>query len=129
MRHFLLIFSIILFAIPVCAKHQYLEKDYQKFWCNQRGGLIEYKLPDNTRVDCLLPDYAVEFDFANKWTECIGQALYYGQQTDRIPACVLITEEPSNDIRYLLRLHNAIRNIPKFQIWTITPEELRKSTP
>ena len=42
-------------------------------------------------------DMAVEFDFANKWAECIGQALYYGQKTNRTPACVLIIENPTKD--------------------------------
>lgn len=127
MRHFLLIFSIILFAIPVSAKHQYLEKDYQKFWCNQRGGLIEYKLPDNTRVDCLLPDYAVEVDFASKVYESIGQALYYGIMTYRKPAILIIIED-SNCQKYINRL-KIVADKYNIKVFFITPEELRKSTP
>lgn len=44
---------------------------------------MEYRLSDNTRVDCMTDTLAVEFDFANKWAECIGQALYYGKQTKK----------------------------------------------
>lgn len=54
---------------------------------------MEYKLEDNTRVDCLTPDYAVEFDFASKWAESIGQSLYYAQKTKRKPAVVLIMQQ------------------------------------
>ena len=60
---------------------------------------------DKTRVDCLTPTLAVEIDFANKWAECIGQALYYGKMTNRQPACVLIMENPEKDTKYLNRLH------------------------
>lgn len=44
---------------------------------------MEYRLSDNTRVDCMTDTLAVEFDLANKWAECIGQALYYGKQTKK----------------------------------------------
>ena len=51
------------------------EADYQKEWCQHRGGLVEYRLKDKTRVDCLTLTHAIEFDFANKWAESIGQFL------------------------------------------------------
>ena len=119
----------LLCALPASAKHQYLEKEYQNYWCAQKGGISEYKLSDKTRVDCLLPDYAVEFDFAKKWAECIGQALYYGQKTNRVPACVLIIENPTKDYKYLKRLRYAVYNkkkIPEFKTWTIKPEQIKE---
>ncbi len=106
-----------------CAR-QYSEKTYQKQWCNSKGGQLEYQLNDKTRVDCLTEKYAVEFDFANKWHECIGQALYYGQKTKKIPACVLIMENEEKDVKYLKRLRYAVYNkkrIPEFKTFTITP--------
>ncbi|WP_171018846.1 hypothetical protein ACONUD_00725 [Microbulbifer harenosus] len=51
--------------------------DYQLPWCETAGGVAEYVLPDRTRVDCLTETHAMEFDFAPKWAEAIGQALYY----------------------------------------------------
>ena len=90
----LLVISLFLFTIAPCyAKRLHPEAEYQKAWCDKRGGLMEYKLSDKTRVDCLLPNMAVEFDFANKWAECIGQAIYYGRQTNRQAATVLIKHE------------------------------------
>ena len=38
--------------------------------------------------------YAVEFDFAEKWAEAVGQALYYALKTGKKPAVVLIMEDP-----------------------------------
>ena len=59
----LLLTNILL--MPNCyAKHLYKEAVYQDYWCNKHGGILEYELNDKSRVDCLLPDMAVEFDFA-----------------------------------------------------------------
>ena len=91
--------------MPVCAKHKHLEKEYQAAWCSAHNGIVEYKLDDSTRVDCLTPDYAIEFDFAPKWAESIGQSLYYAQKTKRKPAVVLIMEKPAKDLKYLHRLY------------------------
>lgn len=113
--------------MPAYAKRQNPERAYQAHWCNARGGIMEYKLNDKTRIDCLLPTMAVEFDFANKWAECIGQALYYGQKTNRTPACVLIMENGEKDVKYLRRLRYAVYNkkkIPQFRTFTIKPENL-----
>jgi hypothetical protein len=89
--------------LSVQAKRLNPESYYQNLWCNEQKGQTEYELEDLTRVDCLLKDKAVEFDFANKWAECIGQSLYYGIMTNRTPVCALIMEKES-DIRYLKRI-------------------------
>ncbi len=78
------------------------EKYYQTKMCNKLDGIIEYRLPDRTRVDCLTDDYAIEVDWAKKWAEGIGQALYYAQMTGRDPAVGLIIGK--GDERYLKRL-------------------------
>jgi len=97
----LILFSLLL--LPVQAKRLNPESYYQNLWCNEHKGQTEYELEDLTRVDCLLEDKAVEFDFANKWGECIGQSLYYGIKTNKTPACALIMEKET-DTRYLKRL-------------------------
>lgn len=84
--------SFLLFflaAIPAYAKHAYPEKYYQDNLCY---GITEYRLDDRTRVDCLTRDYAVEFDFAPKWAEAIGQSLHYAQKTGKKPAIYIIVE-------------------------------------
>lgn len=128
MRKWFIILGILFFVSnTVNAKHLYTEKEYQTYWCNARDGIMEYKLDDKTRVDCLLPTMAVEMDFAKKWAECIGQALYYAQKTKRTPACVLITENPEKDAKFVRRLRYTVYNkkkIPEFKTFTITPEKL-----
>lgn len=70
-------------------------------------GLIEYKLPDKSIVDCLEPSVAWEYDWDNKWAECIGQALNYAVQTNKKAGCVLITKDRSKLERYVYRFKQA----------------------
>lgn len=76
-----------------------LEKDYVNKYCK---GQIEFKLKDDTRVDCLTDDTAYEFDFARKWYESIGQSLYYSYMTNKQAGIYLIVTKPS-DYRYVNR--------------------------
>lgn len=99
------------------AAHQFLEREYQTKWCRQYGGITEYKLKDKTRVDCLTKNYAVEFDFANKWAEAVGQSLYYGLMTKHEPAVVLIIEKPE-DFRYYYRIKQ-VANFLNLKLWYV----------
>ncbi|QFT53522.1 hypothetical protein FIU95_02915 [Microbulbifer sp. THAF38] len=106
---------IVLLGFPVN------ELDYQKPWCSSQDGVIEFVLPDRTRVDCLTATHAVEFDFAPKWAESIGQALYYAGQTRRRAGVVLILRD-SGDVRYLRRLRSAVASAGlALDIWTLGP--------
>ena len=82
--------------------HKHLEKYYQEKWCAGIG-IMEIVLPDRSRVDCLTKNFAVEFDFAPKWKESIGQVLNYAYYTDRNAAIVLIVERPKDYI-FVFRL-------------------------
>ncbi|HKK76094.1 MAG TPA: hypothetical protein VJ953_13530 [Saprospiraceae bacterium] len=42
------------------------------------------------RVDILTEEYAIEVERADKWKNAIGQALWYGQQTNKKPGIVLL---------------------------------------
>lgn len=91
-------------------------------WCSERVGSQEFVLPDHTRVDCLTDRYAIEFDFADKWAEAIGQALYYGAATQRQPGVVLIVQG-QGECRHVNRLRTVVtaHRLP-IQLWT-TPVE------
>ena len=123
-KQFYCIVAIVILCFlssPVCAKHKNLEKEYQAALCNAHNGIMEYKLDDNTRVDCLTNEYAVEFDFASKWAESIGQSLYYALKTDLKPAVVLIMEKPAKDLKYLNRLYQVSN---KFGITVYTMSDI-----
>ena len=128
MRRMLLNCLILLLSASIstsasAATHMYLEKDYQNVWCSLNNGVSEYMLPDKTRVDCVTKDYAIEFDFANKWAEAIGQALYYSVCLGKSAGVVLILEKPTKDNKYLNRLLS-VAKLYNITVWSVTPEIL-----
>lgn len=116
----LLLLAFFLSQSPADAARLHPEKFYQEQWCEAHNGVAEYVLPDSTRVDCLLQDYAVEVDFADNFYEAIGQALFYAESTGKLPGVVLVMENPEKDEKYRVRLYQAVRQIKGFKIWTIT---------
>jgi hypothetical protein len=74
-----------------------------KQWCSTQGGQAEYRLSDGSRIDCLLEEYAVEVEWAHKWTEAVGQSLYYAAVTQKKPAILLLVRG-KKDSRYVQRL-------------------------
>ena len=84
--------------------HNHSEAAYQRAWCSAHGGIEEYENKDKTRVDCLTQYHAVEFDFANKWAESIGQALHYQLMTGKRAMVVLILENPDCEMVYFKRV-------------------------
>jgi hypothetical protein len=95
---------LTLIVSVVFAGHIHHEKYYQEQWCNDHGGVMEYALDDKSRVDCLTDVHAIEVEFAPKWKEAIGQALYYGIKTKRKPGIVVIIENINSDQKHLKRL-------------------------
>lgn len=115
--------SAMLLCVPFAeAGHLKAERVYQRNWCEKAGGMAEFMLSDSTRVDCVTKQYAVEVDFAPKWAEAVGQALYYSTMTEKRPAILLILEKEA-DRRYLDRLERISGNLG-ITVWTITPEDL-----
>ena len=92
-----------------------VESYYVNQWCTSDFGRKEAILWDMTRVDCLAKDYAVEFDFAKKWAESIGQALYYSKMTGKKPAVALILTSLA-DYRYVKRIERLDNGIKIFLI-------------
>ena len=84
------------------------EKWYVNDWCSGTGQ-VEFILPDRTRCDCLTDTHAIEFDFASKFYEAIGQSLYYSMQTGKRAGVVLIIENKA-DYRYWERLNSVIEH-------------------
>ena len=129
LKNFLLILIILLnisfpaFSATAPKNHKYYEKDYQNVWCKANGGVTEYILPDKARVDCVTSTHAIEFDFAKKWAESIGQALYYGYQLNKIPGIVLISEDGTKDEKYINRV-KSIAKSHNIDLWVMTPSEM-----
>lgn len=117
-----LICLLLLMPSAGFAAHLHKEKAYQDVWCARAGGVAEYRLNDGTRVDCLTERYAIEFDFASKWAEGIGQALYYAERTGLRPGVVLIMESEGEE-RFLERL-NTVADRYGITVWTSAPGDV-----
>jgi hypothetical protein len=85
------------------------ERYYQYKWASENypESKVEYILEDKTRVDILTEEYAIEVDFAYKYTEAIGQSLYYSILTKR-KAGILLVLKSDKDLKYLQRLMRII---------------------
>jgi hypothetical protein len=69
--------------------------------CDRETG-VEVTLATGTRVDLMNDRWAIECDWASKWAEGCGQALYYGICTGREPGLLLLLKS-SDDRRYVDR--------------------------
>lgn len=105
-------FVIFVFAMLVVtiAEAKQKEKYYQYIHCDNLYGQVEYELEDKTRIDCLTDTEAIEYDFATKWAECAGQAIYYAQRMNLKPVCALIGTEKQFK-RYKPRIETINKNL------------------
>lgn len=122
---FWILLSIFFINLLPAQCHQYLEKEYQNVWCSANKGILEYTLSDGARVDCVTQTHAIEFDFASKWAESIGQSLYYGKSLCKQSGVVLIMENPEKDERYLKRLQ-AVAITHGITVWTMTTADIKQ---
>jgi len=99
------------------------EKDYQSAWCHKNNGIQEYRLSDQTRVDCLTDTHAIEFDYAKKWAEAVGQALHYSRMTGKLPGIVIIIEKAS-DLPHLRKIIPLCLQYD-IELWLTFPSDLK----
>lgn len=126
MRFFLILLVITGFlTVSPAEARLYREKAYQGYWCVMEGGVQEFVLPDMARVDCLTRTHAVEVDFASKWAEAVGQALYYSKATGKEPGILLIMER-DGDERFLERMLRATEGLG-VRVWTIRERDIEVS--
>lgn len=52
----------------------------------------ERRLWDGTRVDLLTSKWAIEVDWAKKWSEAIGQSVWYALNTNKDPGVILLSD-------------------------------------
>ena len=80
------------------------ERDWQLMLAPKYNAEVEVRLWDRTRVDLVNGEYAIEIDFAHKWAEAIGQALWYAELTSKKPGIILIVKTTLEDeARYVYR--------------------------
>jgi len=68
------------------------EKDWTDALAREINGQSEVRV-DRGRVDVMTDTYAIEIDFIKKWHEGLGQAIHYGDESNRIGVLALIAED------------------------------------
>jgi hypothetical protein len=104
MKKFLIIIALLLASLTSYSQFtKQLESYYQANFADTINGIREYRLSDGTRVDIVTDTFAIEVDFANKWSQSIGQVLYYSKMLDKKPAILLIVNGKLEE-RFVMRL-------------------------
>lgn len=86
---------------------QKTEADYCQIIHSHVGGELEVSVTSG-RVDIVTDTHAYEVEWARNWKEAIGQALWYGLQTNKKPAIVLILREVENEFKYVQQLYSTL---------------------
>jgi hypothetical protein len=106
MRNLVLSIGLILYGL-MAMYGQRIEKPYQLLLNNEVfRGQLEYMV-ENGRVDILTEEYAIEIEWAKNWKHSIGQAIWYGLQTNKTPGIVLLLEN-EKEYRNFIRLNTAL---------------------
>jgi len=100
------VFIILAIGNQAFAKRKLPESKYQSLSCNNKGGKMESSVYGG-RIDCETDAEVIEYDFADKWSECIGQSLFYAAKTGKKGVCLLILERRD----YLRYVHRAKQTI------------------
>ena len=103
--------------LAVSSLYAQTESDYIRMLGEYMGGELEESIP-NGRIDILTDQYAIEVEFAAKWKNSIGQALWYALNTQHQPAIILILES-QEDNRLAIMLESTLdyAGLEHVQVW------------
>lgn len=95
------------------------ERDWVAAWAARHGGQVEVAMADGTRCDIVQDGYAIEADWAHKWTEGVGQSLWYAMQTGKPAGLLLIVATPADE-RALIRAQSTLAHhrLP-IRVWVV----------
>ena len=85
---------------------------------------IESPLWERSRIDLLTETEAIEVDWAKKWPEGIGQAIFYSKMTGKKPVVLLLSKDLVADQRFLFRAKLAADGLVAVWIYDIKNKKL-----
>jgi len=103
----IVIYILLAISLYALANNIHNEEYYRARWCQNSKGEAEVVFKDGTRCDYITDTHAIEFDFASKWAEAIGQSLHYSLMSGKRAGIVLILRS-EKDNRYKVRLERII---------------------
>ena len=121
MKKFLLLLLVFVTSTANATRN---EDYFTKQWCYQMNplgevGKVQVRMGDGSWADCITQDYAIEFDWGNKFKEGIGQSLNYSYETGKRPGVVLLLKKESDE-KHWRQMQNIILkfNLP-IQTWKV----------
>jgi hypothetical protein len=93
------------------------ESYYSGVLAQRLGGDREHKVQSGY-VDILTDTHAIEVKRASDWKHSIGQAIWYGLQTNRTPGIILIMKTQA-DYKYGIQLQSALNyaGLSQVKVW------------
>ena len=98
-------FTFLSMVLSNCISAQ-PETYFSNLLAQELNGITEYKVQGG-RVDILTDQYAIEVKRASDWKHSIGQALWYGLQTNKAPGIILLMKS-QDDRKYGIMLQSAL---------------------
>ncbi len=102
----ILLALITTFSTAFSQSKDWNENEHADFIQQLIGGEREYSV-ESGRIDLLTEEYAFEVEWANKWKDAIGQAIWYGLQTNKKSGIILILKS-KEDYKYYIQLNSAL---------------------
>lgn len=96
----------VLMVLWQCLLFGQNEAHYIDIMATKLNGAQEQKV-QNGRVDIVTSTHAIEVEWASNWKHSIGQALWYGLQTNKKPGIILIMKS-IEDRKYGIMLVSAL---------------------
>lgn len=102
MKH-LACLAVLLTAFQPVDTSSWKETDWSRHLAEKMGGVAEYRLPDESRIDVFDEDAGVAFEveWASKWTQAIGQCEFYAISTGAKPGVILLLKDDGDKLHYL----------------------------
>jgi len=116
---FTVIIASLLTAYSVHAARVHHEKWYQEQWCQEQNGQMEKVLDNGTRCDCLTDTHAVAMDFADNWSNAVGDSTQYSLQTGKRAGIVLILESPNDKKLWQKLINFVVQSENPIDVWVV----------
>lgn len=117
MKYF--IFAILIIPTTCFATSYQPLGEFQSKWCTENGGVVDYVHEDySNNIACIKDQYAIDVEYANKWKEAVGQALYYSAITGKKPGIALIIQNLTDDKKHVESLR-LVANKFNIRVWEI----------
>jgi hypothetical protein len=119
---------LFLSSLATAAPRAHSEAWYSELVAVQFKGQKEVRVARG-RADVVTATHAIEVEFASKWKESIGQALWYAFQLNKEAGIVLVMEDEARDAPHAIALGSLIEHqkLP-IKVW-LWPRDFKAAQP